>query len=206
MKIKNNRFCLIILALYTLCVNRTVAQDGPITWREGMEYAKVKLSKEAAEKSGNSLVFIGYTYKGAIDSEVVKSAILDSIVSYHAPFPVRTSSTITSDTIYSENAIKITRKEYPNYEIITGSSLLEISNQLPGITNILGQLRQQLDNIVQIGFEYLEIEWEYKGKKIHSLCIVSGERFIYENIASRLFETTSETIHKSNSISTNENF
>jgi len=162
-----------------------------------MELAKIRLSKEEAEKNGNGLVFINYTYKGIIDSEVVKSAVIDSLISPYAPFPMLLPPLITTDTIYSENTITITKKEYPKFEIITVAKLKEISDSLPGINNIQEQLKQDLNKIIQIGYEYVEMEWDYKDKKITSYCIVSGERYIYDNIASRIIEgtttTTSET-------------
>lgn len=46
------------------------------------------------------------------------------------------------------------------------------------------QMRECLSHLIQIGFEYLELEWFYKGRTFNSLCIVSNDNggVIYDPI------------------------
>lgn len=131
--------------------------------------------------------FINYTYKGVINSEVVKSAVIDTLFSSEAFFPLVLSFAITVDTTYSEGVCTITKRRYPEFEIITVGRLVDCSNS-QGAENNVEQIRQILDSNIQIRFEYVEQEWGYKGKKITTLCIVSDEcgGIVYDHIASRI--------------------
>lgn len=183
MKRKFALFSMIALLKFFLAVSIVVSQE-PATWREQLEYAK-KLYKTEPGKNGNGLSFINYTYKGVINSEAVKSAIIDTLFSPDAPFPLILPSVITVDTTYSEGVCTITKRRYPKFEMITVGRLVDSSNT-QGTENNVEQIRQILDTNIQIGFEYIELEWDYKGKKITTLCIVSDKHggIIYDHIGS----------------------
>lgn len=185
MKRKFGQLIMIALLKCFLAVSLAVAQE-PATWREQMEYAK-KLYKTEHGKDGNGLSFINYTYKGVISSEVVKSAVIDTLFSPDAIFPLILPSVITVDTTYSEGVCTITKRRYPKFEIITVGRLADLSDSQVAENN-LEQIRQILYTNIQLGFEYVELEWDYKGKKITTLCIVSDERggIVYDHIASRV--------------------
>lgn len=185
MKRKFALLSMIALLKSFLAVSLVVSQE-PTTWREQLEYAK-KLHKTEPGKDRNDLSFLNYTYKGIINSEVVKSAVIDTLFSPDTPFPLILPSVITVDTTYSEGVCTITKRRYPKFEMITVGRLVD-SSVLQGAENNVEQIRQILDSNIQIGFEYVELEWDYKGKKITTLCIVSDERggIVYDHIASRV--------------------
>lgn len=185
MKRKFSLLSMITLLKCFLAVSLVVSQE-PATWREQLEYAK-KLYKTEPGKEGNGLSFINYTYKGVINSEVVKSAVIDTLFSPDAPFPLILPSVITVDTTYSEGVCTITKRRYPKFEMITVGKLVDSSDS-QGAENNVKQIRQILDSNIQIGFEYVELEWDYKGEKITTLCVVSDERggIVYDHIGSRV--------------------
>lgn len=185
MKRKFSLLSIIGLLKCFLAVSPVVSQE-PATWREQLEYAK-KLHETEPGKDGNGLSFINYTYKGVINSEVVKSAVIDTLFSPDAIFPLILPSVITVDTTYSEGVCTITKRRYPKFEIITVGRLADSSDSLVAENNV-EQIRQILENNIQVGFEYVEIEWGYKGKTITTLCIVSDERggIVYDHIGSRI--------------------
>lgn len=59
----------------------------------------------------------------------------------------------------------------PKFEIISIRKRLEIAESI-GEKSLLTSLRQQLDNLIHLDYEYLELEWSYKNKHFKSLCIV----------------------------------
>lgn len=64
---------------------------------------------------------------------------------------------------------------------------MEIAETI-GEENPVIQMRQQLGQLIQVGFEYLKLEWYYKGEKFYSLCIVSNENggVVYEPIGGNI--------------------
>lgn len=91
----------------------------------------------------------------------------------------------------------------PKFEIISIRKRLEIAESI-GEKSLLTSLRQQLNNLIHLDYEYLELEWSYKNKHFKSLCVVSNEHggFIYDPIGSNILEyttTTTNTVERLNS-------
>ena len=105
------------------------------------------------------------------------------MLSADAPIVLNLPQIIEADTVITNNSREIRQKSFPQFEIITIRKMQEL-NKAIGREDLMVQMRKELLNLVQIGFEYLELEWSYKGKKYHSLCIVSDEQggIIYEPI------------------------
>ena len=89
--------------------------------------------------------------------------------------------------------------------IITDSQVFDYVYEHKPEKSLLTSLRQQLNNLIHLDYEYLELEWSYKNKHFKSLCVVSNEHggFIYDPIGSNILEytttTTTNTVERLNS-------
>lgn len=198
MKRKFNLSLFLIPAACLLCVNVGFSQDkrdSLKTWQQQMEYAKNKPSTVEDLGGGNAWKLIGYTYKGVIDSESTKSAVIDSIYSPDAPFPLLLPPIVVTDTTYSGDTCIITANRYPKFEVVTVGRAMEIADSL-GMENVQEQFRQGLKNFIQIGWEYVDTQWDYKGNRYNSLAIVSNENggLVFESVSSQI--TTGESVTK----------
>lgn len=167
---KSKMFLLVSCFLYTSIAASQSLQDSLTTWKDKVEYVKNRVPNEEEKGDGKYLTLIDYTYKGVIESESVKSAIIDSMLSPDAPFPLILPPLIVADTTYSENMRTITKTEYPIFDIITVGKAIEAPHLLDR-----DELRQTFNYVVRVGWEYLETEWSYKGVKYKSIAIVSDE-------------------------------
>ena len=71
--------------LYT---NVCFSQNTPTTWQDRLEALKNSFNEEN-RGDVSFLKLLGYTYKGIIGSQTVKSDIIDSLLSYNAPAILR---------------------------------------------------------------------------------------------------------------------
>lgn len=177
--------CMALMPVGYIHVSANILQDSlyiPDTWQKQLEYAKNNYDKDAKGDVAQ-LRLLSYTYKGMIKSEVERKRILDSLLSADAPIVLNLPQIIEADTIITNKSREIRQKSFPQFGIITIRKMQEL-NKAIGREDLMAQMRKQLLNLVQIGFEYLELEWSYKGKKYHSLCVVSNEwgGIIYEPI------------------------
>lgn len=170
-------------------INIIHAQNLPTTWQEQLEY--VKSSYKAKKSDATYLDIITYTYKGVIGSEVNKCKIIDSLLSYNAPTVLRLPPEIIRDTIIKGDSCFIHERYLPKFEIISIHNMLEILESI-GEVNFLALAREQLNDLIKIDFEYLELEWTYKGNRFKTIGIVSNKHggFVYEPIASNIFTET----------------
>jgi hypothetical protein len=167
---KSKMFLLVNCFLYASIAASQSLQDSLITWKDKVEYAKNRVSNVEEKGDGKYLTLIDYTYKGVIESESVKSAIIDSMLSPDAPFPLELPPVIVADTTYSEGVRTITNTKHPRFDVITVGKATEAPYSLSR-----DELRQTFNNIVRVGWEFLETEWSYKGVKYKSIAIVSDE-------------------------------
>ncbi len=184
----------LFMVLFAVCfiyANRDISQDSLTTWQEQLEYAKNNLG-EVNEVDVDHLKLLNYTYKGVIKSKKKKDEIIDSLLSCDAPFVMHLPPIIRRDTTITGNSYVIHKKSFPRFEIITVCEMVELVGTME--ENPVKQMRQQLAQLIQVGFEYLELEWSYKGKTFNSLCIVSNENggIVYEPIGSNIFIETGE--------------
>ncbi|WP_156032855.1 hypothetical protein [Prevotella sp. 10(H)] len=163
-------FLLVSCFLYASIAASQSLQDSLITWKDKVEYAKNRVPDEEEKGDSKYLTLIDYTYKGVIESESVKSAIIDSMLSPDAPFPIELPPIIVTDTTYSEDRRTITKTKYPLFDIITVGKAIEAPYLIDR-----DKLRQTFNYAVRVGWEFLETEWSYKGVKYKSIAIVSDE-------------------------------
>lgn len=68
------------------------------------------------------------------------------------------------------------------YDIVSLQKARKQSKELYGKDFYEG-LKQQLDTIAVIGKELIQLDWEYKGKPIHSLGLISQGKIVFDYIA-----------------------
>ena len=188
-----NLFYFVILISGVLYTNVCFSQNTPTTWQDRLEALKNSFNEEN-RGDVSFLKLLGYTYKGIIGSQTVKSDIIDSLLSY----------IVMRDTVSKGDSCVIRERVLPKFEIISIRKRLEIAESI-GEKSLLTSLRQQLDNLIHLDYGYLELEWSYKNKHFKSLCVVSNEHggFIYDPIGSNILEytttTTTNTVERLNS-------
>ena len=79
-----NLFYFVILISGVLYTNVCFSQNTPTTWQDRLEALKNSFNEEN-RGDVSFLKLLGYTYKGIIGSQTVKSDIIDSLLSYNAP-------------------------------------------------------------------------------------------------------------------------
>lgn len=198
-----NLFYFVILISGVLYTNVCFSQNTPTTWQDRLEALKNSFNEEN-RGDVSFLKLLGYTYKGIIGSQTVKSDIIDSLLSYNAPAILHLPPIVMRDTVSRGDSCVIRERVLPKFEIISIRKRLEIAESI-GEKSLLTSLRQQLNNLIHLDYEYLELEWSYKNKHFKSLCIVSNEHggFIYDPIGSNILEytttTTTNTVERLNS-------
>ena len=197
-----NLFYFVILISGVLYTNVCFSQNTPTTWQDRLEALKNSFNEEN-RGDVSFLKLLGYTYKGIIGSQTVKSDIIDSLLSYNAPAILHLPPIVMRDTVSRGDSCVIRERVLPKFEIISIRKLLEIAESI-GEKSLLTSLRQQLNNLIHLDYEYLELEWSYKNKHFKSLCVVSNEHggFIYDPIGSNILEyttTTTNTVERLNS-------
>ena len=197
-----NLFYFVILISGVLYTNVCFSQNTPTTWQDRLEALKNSFNEENM-CDVSFLKLLGYTYKGIIGSQTVKSDIIDSLLSYNAPAILHLPPIVMRDTVSRGDSCVIRERVLPKFEIISIRKRLEIAESI-GEKSLLTSLRQQLNNLIHLDYEYLELEWSYKNKHFKSLCVVSNEHggFIYDPIGSNILEyttTTTNTVERLNS-------
>ena len=195
-KILLNSLGFILFAVCFIYANSSIAQTPLTTWQEHLEYAKNNFGG-LNEGDASHLNLINYVYKGVIKSEIDKNKVIGSLLSFDAPVVMHLPPIIRTDTIIMGDSIVIQKKSFPKFEIATIREWIEIA-ETTGEENPVILMKRQLTQLIQIGFEYLELEWHYKGKTFHSICIVSNknEGVIYEPIGGNIAIGTNITIEK----------
>lgn len=186
---KNKLLITLFITLFTVCciyANNSVSQDSPTTWQQQLELAKNKIYEEN-EGDVHHLRLVNYIYKGVIRHRKEKDEIIDSLFSSDAPYVHNLTPIIMRDTTITSDSYAIHQKSFPRFEIITVGKMIELSGTME--VNPFKQIRQHLTQLIQVGFEYLELEWSYKGDKFNTICIVSNENggIVYEPIAYNIF-------------------
>lgn len=186
-----NLFSVIFLAIFPNA-NIIYAQNQPTTWQEQLEYAKNSIKEKKSDEA--YLNIVDYTYKGVIGSEIIKCRIIDSLLSYNAPAVLRLPPEIIRDTIIKGDSCMIHERFLPKFEIISFRKVLEVADSL-GKENFIEVVRKQLNDLIKIDYEYLVLEWSYKGDRFKSIGIVSNKHggFVYEPIAFNILTENSIT-------------
>ena len=198
-----NLFYFVILISGVLYTNVCFSQNTPTTWQDRLEALKNSFNEEN-RGDVSFLKLLGYTYKGIIGSQTVKSDIIDSLLSYNAPAILHLPPIVMRDTVSRGDSCVIRERMLPKFEIISIRKRLEIAESI-GEKSLLTSLRQPDNNLIHLDYEYLELEWSYKNKHFKSLCVVSNEHggFIYDPIGSNILEytttTTTNTVERLNS-------
>lgn len=187
----------LFMFFFVICLlsgNRSIAQDMLTTWQEQLDYVKNNSDKENGGDLSH-LILINYTYKGTIKSETDKSGIIASFLSHDSPVILHLPPVITRDTTIVGDSCIIQEKRFPKFEIISIGEMLDIAESI-NEENPIPQIEEELYKLIEIGFEYLELEWEYKEKKFNSLCIVSNENggIVHDPIGSNITIRTIESI------------
>lgn len=176
---------LVVLLNCLFTVNYAFSKDLE-TWREQLGCI-IKYHQSLSPNDKQEIILVNYAYKGKINTDEIKSEVLDSIFSSNAIFPLILPPIIETDTTYTDNERTIIRKSYPQFKLVTLRSLVDsVDSKVMGEVT---QIRQLLEKNIQMGFEYVELEWDYKGKKIKSLCIVYEKGVVYDHISSRCWMT-----------------
>ena len=191
---KNKLLSTLYIAVFSVCfiyASSRVSKDSPTTWQEQLEFAKNKIYEEN-EGDAYHLRLVNYIYKGVIRHQNEKDDIIDSLFSCNAPYVHNLTPIIMRDTTITSDSYAIHPKSFPRFEIITVGKMIELSGTME--VNPLKQIRQQITQLIQVGFEYLELEWSYKGDKFNTICIVSNENgsIVYEPIGNNIHVGTGE--------------
>lgn len=175
-----------ILCFTCLPFGSVFSQDTQITWQKQLECLK-KNTDEKVKGDIAYLSLVDYTYMGEIVSEEDKFKLIDSIFSYDAATILYLPSLIESDTIEEEGYYEVVAKEYPMFKIIPIKEVVKVYES-KGKENPIKHAKQELYKILEIGFEYLELKWNYKGDIFYSICIVSNKKggIIYDSVSSQL--------------------
>lgn len=138
----------------------------PDIWQEQMEFAK-KHCERISKSSVNGIEFIGYTYKGKIETQEQKDDIFNKMFdgdTYVVKYP--------GETFFEIVTYRELRKEAKSKGQVE-----------PGLL-----LRKQLESAVTVGMDIVEVEWKYKGKTIKSIAIASNNEggILYEHIGNMI--------------------
>ena len=194
---------LILFAVCFLFATKGFSQESNMnTWQEQLNY-RINNAPKDIEGDAKHLKLIKYTYKGKIKSEIEKKDIIDSLLSSNAPF-VKNSPPITvTDTIIRKGHREIREKHFAKFDITTIHEMMEDINTKEEVDQYVRIMKKELEEHIQVGFEYLKLEWDYKGEKIYSLCIVSNENpsIVFDQIAFFVGSGTKTSIEPKRTIS-----
>lgn len=171
------------------------AQDLQPTWQKYLEHLKNDAFKDYMGDL-NQLKLLKYAYKGKIRSEKHKSRLIETICSDKAATVSLLPNLVISDTTFTNSDVIIHQKIYPNFEIVTVRQMVN-SGKLT--EDSIAMIKQRLYENVRIGFDYLELEWSYKGKRFRCLSIVSSDGIPTDFITSRLYTRDKKIINSRNS-------
>ena len=149
-----NLFYFVILISGVLYTNVCFSQNTPTTWQDRLEALKNSFNEEN-RGDVSFLKLLGYTYKGIIGSQTVKSDIIDSLLSYNAPAILHLPPIVMRDTVSRGDSCVIRERVLPKFEIISIRKRLEIAESI-GEKSLLTSLRQQLNNLIHLNLNVLQ--------------------------------------------------
>lgn len=159
------------------------AQKSQPVWQKQLEYLKHDAAKDYMGDL-KQLKLLKYTYKGKIRSEKDKNKVIEAIYSDEAPVVSVLSKLVISDTTYTETDRMICQKIYPEFKIVTVRQMVDAGKLTE---DSIVKLKQRLSENVNIGFEYVKLDWSYKGEKFSTLGIISNDGIPVDPITSNLF-------------------
>lgn len=195
---KNRIFSSLCVILFMECflyANYGVSQINKPTWKKQLDSTIDSLCIMSNGDS-NCLNLSKYSYKGVIDTKEDKDKIIDSLLANDAPFVMNFPPITESDTIImDDSSYEVHKINLPVFEIITVGEAMELVEFMDD--NMFERIERQLVQLIQIGFEYIELKWSYKGDTFNSLCIVSGkDGIVYEPIGWGIVAGEGKEIHK----------
>lgn len=158
------------------------AQKSQPIWQKHLEYLKNDASKDWMGDL-KQLKLLKYTYKGKIKSEKDKYRVIEATYSDKAPAVSVLSNLVISDTTYTETDITIHQKIYPQFKIATVRQMVDAGKLTEDSIAIL---KQRLCENIDIGFGYVKLDWNYKGKKFSTLGIIPNDGIPVDLITSHL--------------------
>lgn len=165
--------------------------DPPATWQEQLESLKTNPVKTGVEDK-DALKLVGYSYKGIIKSEDEKFRILDAMFSEESPIlmPIRKLK-VPADTVRQGNTRVVESVEKYEYDILTVGRLGAIADSL-GVINPILQAKSEVGGIMAVGFDLIELQWEFKGRRYTNLGLASNDHggMVYDTVGSAHVTTT----------------
>lgn len=158
------------------------AQKSQPDWQKYLEYLKHDAAKDYMGDL-KQLKLLKYTYKGEIRSEKDKNKVIEAIYSDKAPVVSVLSKLVISDTTYTETDRMICQKIYPEFKIVTVRQMVDAGKLTE---DSIVKLKQRLSENVNIGFEYVKLDWIYKGEKFSTLGIIPNDGIPVDPITSSL--------------------
>lgn len=186
--------CVYLFVICFLYINVSNSQNIPTTWQEQLAFIKNNPCQDQLSDV-YYLQLINYTYKGKIKSEDEKSTLINTILSDKSPILLQLPVESYKDTIVLDNKQTIIEKVFPKFEILTIHRAIEIAQSV-GEENFIIKAKEDLAKLIQIDFEFVELEWSYKGNKFKSICAVSNENggIVYDSITSNIVTQSIVTI------------
>lgn len=136
------------------------------TWQEQVDFAE-NHANVMTRSNFDQVKLVGYTYLGKISSEEQMVKLWADLFADEVEIVVYPNGNITDYEIVS---LKEAREKYQALEMDKSTELL----------------KEQLDSVVHIGTELIEMEWEYRGRIIHSTAIVHKGKIVYDHIGSMI--------------------
>lgn len=198
---KINLIRMIIVVFCFIYSHESVSQTPLLTWEKQIE----NMMKKSSEKSNDAsrLELVNYAFKGTISTEDKKTEVLNLLLSDDAPYVLNYPPIIIRDTIAGGDTCLIKEKRLPVFKIISICDMRKIV-ELSSEEDPIIKVKEGLGKMIKIGYEYIEVEWNYNNKIIKSICVVSNDAggIIYDNIASNIITvvtTTNESWKKNRS-------
>lgn len=149
----------------------------PETWQEQLEFAKKTTAQLVAQGKGD-LKFVDYNYLGKITSQEQLDDCWERLLG--------------DDT---QVVMFPNKDDYETFNIVPLKQERERIRNLEKRDYVKG-FRELLDTVVTIGKEMMELEWEYKGKPVHSLAILSHGKIVFDHIGTAVSVPGSRTPKK----------
>lgn len=177
---KKRKQCLLPMIVCCLCLVGCVQQPA---WQKNLESMKEGNIFQTSEGDLNQLKLTDYTCKGKMNSEKEKVMVIKAMFSDEAPITYVVSDVLMSDTTFTTTDSIIEQKKIPIFEILTVGRMLEMGKLT---ADSISTMKQQLEKNVEIGTDYVELIWNYKGKEYRSIAIVNNDKFPDNLITARL--------------------
>lgn len=165
--------------------------DPPATWQQQLESLKANSVKTGAGDN-DALKLVGYSHKGVIKSEDEKFRILDAMFSEESPILIPLGRVdVPVDTVRCGNTCVVERVGKYEYDIITVGRLGAIADSL-GVINPIPQAKSEIASLMAVGFDLIELQWEFKGRRYTNLGLASNDHggMVYDTVGSAHVTTT----------------